>query len=521
MARPVNVSRADALGRSSSTASLASLLFTSHSDPNALAIAVGYDERSWHALEARAEEFAVALRATGAPVGTAVAVMLPNGIDLVAALFGVWRAGAVYVPINPRLTDTEVTKSLGMIDPALVIVLETASHRVAGRPSLVIDETAITVVPSKLEPAVQASFAPEAALVQFTSGTTGPPKPVVLTHSGVLDLIDGVLAALRPDGSKDRSKDRLRPIIPNIIPMSLSLWAGIYNVLFAFRTGAPVVLMEKFETLEFARLIRRFDIRSSVLPPAAIAALISDSRIDSLAPLRYVRSVTAPLPPLRARQFKERFGISVLNGYGQTEIGGEIVGWTAADSRLFGETKLGSVGRPHAGVELMVDPSSGELLVRTPALEAANLDGSDLSDRFVGDGWFRTGDVGRMDDDGFVWIDGRLSDMINRGGLKIQPSEVEEVLMLSPLVADAAVVGMADERLGEVPIAFVVPSNPDLSPSAEWLERYCREHLAAYKIPVHFKLISSLPRNEIGKVMRHLLAVPSPDGRSPTSLNHE
>src|SRR4029079_15968627 len=130
--------------------------------------------------------------------------------------------------------------------------------------------------------------------------------------------------------------------MPNLIAVSCSLWAGSYNVLFAFRVGAPVVVMDGFEPEEFARLVRRFAIRSTVLAPAAMT-MLSDSALDDLAPLRFVRSITAPLSVTEARRFKDRFGIAVLNSYGQTEIGREIVGWSAADSREFGESKLGAV----------------------------------------------------------------------------------------------------------------------------------------------------------------------------------
>ena len=159
--------------------------------------------------------------------------------------------------------------------------------------------------------------------------------------------------------------------------------------------------------------------------------LVDDARVTDLAPLRFVRSITAPLSPLQARRFKDKFGISVLNGYGQTELGGEIVGWSAADSRAYGDTKLGAVGRPHQGVVVRpvdangadVEPGeAGELWVRTPAMAAGPTPpAGDLADRVV-DGWFRTGDVGRVDPEGFVWIEGRVSDMINRGGLKVFPA---------------------------------------------------------------------------------------------------
>jgi acyl-CoA synthetase (AMP-forming)/AMP-acid ligase II len=252
--------------------------------------------------------------------------------------------------------------------------------------------------------------------------------------------------------------------------------------------------------------------------------LADDEAVTDLAPLKYVRSISAPLSPLQARRFKDRFGIAVLNGWGQTEIGGEIVGWSAADSRAHGDDKLGSVGRPHTGVTIRVvdaegrdvpDHEPGELWVRTPALSAGYAGAGEpgaaagggaaaLSDRTSADGWFRTGDVGRVDPDGFVWIEGRVSDMINRGGLKVFPAEVAEVLMLAPAVADAAVVGVPDDRLGEVPWAYVVPA-PGATVDVAALESLCRDHLAPYKVPAGFTTLAELPRNEIGKLQLNVL----------------
>ncbi len=137
---------------------------------------------------------------------------------------------------------------------------------------------------------------------------------------------------------------------PNLVPVALALNAGIYNVLFGLRAGAEVVVMDRFEPRPFAELVARFAIRSTVLPPAAMAMLSDAADVVDLAPLRYVRSITAPLSPLQARRFASKFGVVVLNGYGQAEIG-EVIGWTAADAREHPD-KLGAVGRPHPGVSI-------------------------------------------------------------------------------------------------------------------------------------------------------------------------
>lgn len=461
-------------------------------------------------VQERALRVAEVLADMGLGAGAAVGVMLPDGADVVATLFGVWRAGHVYVPLNPRLSAPEVERTLTAVEPAVVVTTSVHADRFGDLPLLLIGPGAVEVRAGRTS---ARRHDPDVALIQSTSGTTGPPKAVLLRHSGVLGLIDGVLGKLRAGAGAGAGTPSRAPM-PNLIPVSLSLWAGIYNVLFAFRVGAPVVVMDGFDTVEFARLVERFGIRSTVLPPAAMAMLSDDERIDSLAPLRFVRSITAPLSPLQARRFRDRFGISVLNSYGQTEIGGEIIGWNAADSREHGDAKLGSVGRPHDGVQLRtVDAADvvlgvdepGELWVMTPSLSAGYADGSDLGDRLSPDGWFRTGDVARIDPEGFVWIEGRVSDMINRGGLKVYPAEVQEVVRLAPHVADAAVVGVPDDRLGEVPWAFVVGDGrgvPDLGELAE----VCRHHLAPYKVPVRFEIIADLPRNEVGKVLtRELL----------------
>jgi acyl-coenzyme A synthetase/AMP-(fatty) acid ligase len=266
--------------------------------------------------------------------------------------------------------------------------------------------------------------------------------------------------------------------------------------------------MPRFSTADFSELVHRYQIRSTVLPPAAMVMLTDDRSVSDLIPLRFVRSITAPLSPLAARRFMERFGVTVLNSYGQAEIG-EVIGWTAADAREHPE-KLGAAGRPHPGVALrivdekgdeVVNGEVGELLVRPPRMAAGYAGGASLDDRVDAEGFLRTGDHARVDPEGYVWIEGRTSDLINRGGNKVFPEQVEEVLRLAPGVDDAAVIAWPDDRLGEVPVAVIVgeAKEPDLVAT-------CREHLAPYKVPVAFHRIAVLPRNEVGKLLRRQLA---------------
>jgi len=436
--------------------------------------------RSWTAGQAHAEVEALAEQLTARGVaGRGVAVKLGRSAEVVIAATAIWHADAVFVPLNPRLPDVALADLLREL-----------------RPAVLIDDGGLRELHAD-----PAGYGNEVAFLLWTSGTTGRPKPIMHTHDGYLEIIDRVLEPLVA-GRADA--DRRPP--PNLIPVSMALNAGIYNALFGLRAGAALVLMDRFDTRDFATLVARHEIRSTILPPTAMAMLSDDSGITDLSPLRYVRSVTAPLSPFQARRFTQRFGVTVLNGYGQTEIG-EVVGWTAADAREHPE-RVGATGRPHPGVEVRVDAPDangvGELLVRPP-LVWDDARRTTLAGRLTDDGYVRTGDLARIDDAGFVWIEGRLGDLIIRGGNKIVPDEVEEVLVSLPAIAEVAVVGVADDRLGQVPVAFVVEREPV---DDEVLEQACRESLVPYKVPVRFVRVGSLPRSEAGKVLRRELIVP-------------
>ncbi len=424
---------------------------------------------------ARARAVAESLRAAGVEPGRAVAVQLPNGPGAITAMFGVWLAGAVFVPVNPRSPEPERRTMLEATRPAALL---------SGDGLRSLDDPAV--------------YDSDVAFVTWTSGTTGSPKPVQHTHANYMELLDRVLGPLRGEARGDVER---RPT-PNLVPVSLALNAGIYNVLFGLRAGAEVVVMDGFDAGVFAELVARFGIRSTVLPPAAMAMLSDDPTVVDLAPLRYVRSITAPLSPFQARRFADKFGVVVLNGYGQAEIG-EVIGWTAADAREHPD-KLGAVGRPHPGVSIKIAQAAGtdagqvgRLLVRPPTT-AVGIAASRVDE----EGYVDTGDLARVDDEGFVWIEGRASDVINRGGNKVFPGHVEEVLRAVAGVAEAAVVGMPDDRLGEVPVAYVVTTT---DVSDDDLIGACRAHLAPYKVPVTFRRVDALPRSEVGKVLRREL----------------
>jgi long-chain acyl-CoA synthetase len=483
-------------------------------------------------LRARTAELAAALRAAGVAPGQAVGNLVIPGPSAVVVMFAVWTAGAVYVPVNVRYSAGEVAE----------LVAETATVLLVGAPGDLAahaqDTGAVSYQHESARSAVLRPARPGAvtypgdvAVISRTSGTTGRPKAVLLRHSGTLGAIDASLAKLRGPGRPAAGASpaaESAPVAPaahpagipsrmNLIPVSLALWAGIWNTLFSFRAGFGVVLLDRFTTAGFARAVHAHQVKSTVLAPAMITMLADDPAVTDLSPLRIVRSITAPLSPHLARAFHQKFGAFVLNSYGQTELGGEVVGWTAADQRDFGMSKLGAVGRPYKDVELRIrreDSSEaapgelGEIFVRSPFrmggyagdAQAGGQAGDDT--RFV-DGYLRTGDLGRVDADGFLWIEGRVSDMINRGGLKVFPDEVEEVLRRHPAIGDAGVASLPDARLGEVPHAWIVSAGPV---DAAELSAWCRAYLAPYKVPASFTRIETLPRSDIGKLLRRELS---------------
>ncbi|OBH56698.1 class I adenylate-forming enzyme family protein [Mycobacterium sp. E2479] len=452
-------------------------------------------------LKASADQLSGLLAERGLTQGQVVAAMLPNEATTIAALFGVWRAGGVYTPLNPRAADAEIVTQLETLRPVAIVTTSELAERFTTFQLPIVSgkDLSWAATAGTHHQGDPRQYDADVALLQFTSGTTGPPKPVPLRHTTVLDLIDRLLAKLR--GTKPATDKPKRPPMPNLVPLSLSLWAGIYQVLFAFRAGSGVVLMDRFSPTDFAALVRRHQLRSTVLPPAALTMVLHDDSVNDLSPLKIVRSITAPLSPVQAGRFRDKFGVIVLNSYGQTELGGEVVGWSAADAREWGETKLGSVGRPLPGIDVTI--ADDEVMVRTPTTAARKIDAAFL-DRLTDDGWFHTGDLGWFDDDGFLWLDGRVSDMINRGGLKVFPGAVEDVLVAADGVREAAVVGIPDERVGEVPWAFVVKGDESISEGG--LVSWCRERLTPYRVPVRIVFVEQLPRNDVGKVVKRELA---------------
>lgn len=490
---------------------VSSFVLAENVDPESACVTVDGVTLTRAAVREQAQRVRHILEAHGIRPGDLVVVILPNGLDVVSVILGAWSAGAAVAPVNAALGVRDRDKALRALEPAAVVTSDdtTAKAIASLLPQAVVLGTGSWAAHGAAQRSPDARTAPAGtALVLHTSGTSGTPKAVLLSHEALTGALESVLRMLGSRASKGGGG------APNLVAFPLAHVAGLYNVLLAFRNGREVILMPRFTVESFVRIVKERAIRSVVLNPTMIQ-MVMDAQVpaEDLATLRFVRSGSAPLPASVARRFLTAYGITVLNAYGQTETAGEVIGWNAADLKRYGAAKVGSVGRPHPGITVhFVDEALtvlapgevGEMCVQTPFGMSGYLAGPP-DEKYLEDGFLRTGDLGYMDADGFIWLVGRRSDVIVCGGFKILPEEVEEALREHPAVADVMVAGLPDDRLGEAPHAFVVlatdPAHPPQNLGDE-LVAHARAQLSHYKAPRAVHYVPVLPRNASGKVMR-------------------
>jgi long-chain acyl-CoA synthetase len=339
--------------------------------------------------------------------------------------------------------------------------------------------------------------------VLLTSGSTGTPKGVLLTHDNAWSNLRATVSAFRSDVRPSPLPAEPKP--PNLIANPLSHTAGIVRLLFALYVGRDIVLLRKFSGAMTKRLVDQHGIDQLTLNPAMLRMLLDETEPgDKLGHVRYVSSGTAPLTPALREQFEQRFGVPVLQAYGQTEAFGGIAIESVKDV-LAGRRRPGSVGKPLPGVELRLVTAdgapaptgeSGEIWVRSQSAMAGYLTSVDSAAVPSGD-WLRTGDLGRLDADGYLYITGRLKNIIICGGFNITPEEVQAALEDDDRVVEAVVVSWPDERLGEIPVAVVESEAEPADILATVAPR-----LTAYKRPRRLFRVSALPRVPNGKVDR-------------------
>ena len=329
------------------------------------------------------------------------------------------------------------------------------------------------------------------ALLCYTSGTTGAPKGAVLAHGNLLASAEALRLAWRwePD-------DRLVLALPLFHIHGLGV--GLHGTLLA---GASAVLLPRFEAGAVLDAARDHQATLFFGVPTMYARLAASPRAAELGRLRLCVSGSAPLPPTVFERLAERAGQRVLERYGMTETIMNV------SNPYDGERRPGTVGLPLPGVELrLAGGDQGEVLLRGPNVFSGYWGNpAATAEAFDPDGWFRTGDLGSFDERGYLRIEGRSKELIITGGYNVHPREVEELLLEHAGVAEAAVVGTPSEEWGEQVTAFVVPADPAAPPGREELLAFAAERLAGFKRPRVVHYVEALPRNALGKVMKHEL----------------
>jgi malonyl-CoA/methylmalonyl-CoA synthetase len=417
-----------------------------------------------------------------------VLLCAPTSMDLVVTYLGVLRIGATAMPCDAALTAAELKHLLEDAGPVAAFVAPDARERLAeaGDVGTVVAMDEVAALDGEpVDPVAD----PGPAMLAYTSGTTGAPKGVPLTHANVLASTRGVVKAWRWSADD---------VLVHALPLSHQ--HGLSGVHLSLLCGSSAVVASRFDPAKLTAAVR--DHRASVLfaVPAMYERLhASDGIRDAdLSSLRLAVSGSAPLPAALAERVAEWLGQFPLERYGSTEAGLDV------SNPYDGPRRAGRVGWALPGIEARLDGEDGEILIRGPQVFDGYWNRPDATaEALTEDGWFRTGDLGRLDDDGSLEITGRSKELIISGGLNVYPREVEAALEDHPGVAQVAVAGVPSEKWGEEVVAFVVPDG-DLD--ADALIARCRERLSAYKCPKRVVALDELPVNRMGKVRRDALA---------------
>jgi acyl-CoA synthetase (AMP-forming)/AMP-acid ligase II len=446
-----------------------------------------YDEFAGR-VDAAAAQFAE----YGVGPGAVVAVMLRNRVELVIAIVAAWRLGAAATPINPAHTAEEADYQIDDADAAVVVV-ENPESPTGGRPAIVADDLRQTPAGGTLpEPATRDE---DLALLIYTSGSTGRPKGVRINHANLSSMTASMVKtmALTQD-------DHCLLVLPLFHANAICV-----SFLATIRAGGQLSILRRFHPVEFLDAIDRLHPTYFSAVPTIYAHLVSlpEEVTADTSSVRFAVCGAAPATAELIRSAEQRFEFPIIEGYGLTECT-----CATTSNPLDGPRKPGMVGPALPGQtvaimspdgQLLAAGEPGEVVIKGPEVMQGYHNLPEATATALRDGWLHTGDVGVLDEDGYLRLVDRIKDMIIRGGENISPKEIENALLSHPAVLEAAVVGQTHDVYGEVPVGYV-SLQPEQSTTADELRELCTDKLTKFKVPASITIVEALPKNAVGKI---------------------
>jgi long-chain acyl-CoA synthetase len=502
---------------------------TAATRPDAPAIDFYGRKLTYRQLYGAANKCANALKALGVQPGDRVALMMPNCPQYVIGYFGILKAGAVVAQVNPLYVEREIEYLCNNAGAKLMLVADVLYPKVAAA----LPNTGVKTVlvgrlkgdvplgpeASSFEAAIEAAphtdpgvpITPEmVAVLQYTGGTTGVSKGAMLTHANLVANVIQTAEWFGP-GQVDGEARKFLTILPLFHSYGMTVCMN-----FGIQQGAELILLPKFDLGEVLETIRRTQPNFFPGVPTMYVAVHSHPKAEEygVSSIRFCNSGGAAMPVEVMHQFEQRFGATIVEGYGLSEASP-----VTHCNPLTGLRKPGSIGIAYpdtdckivdleAGTRELPAGEQGELIIRGPQIMAGYWrmpeETAGALREFGGETWLYTGDICRIDQDGYIYVTDRKKDMIIAGGYNIYPRDVEEAIYLHEAVQEAVVAGIPDPYRGETVKAYIV-LKPGYVVSDKELEVHCRKHLAAYKVPRLYEFRASLPKSAVGKLLRRVL----------------
>ncbi len=476
--------------------------------------ALYFDEHrlTYESLNRYSERFAQGLLNLGVN-NQKVAIFLQNSPEFIVAYFGINKAGSVAVPINTMFKQEEAEFILRDSGASAIVTSLTLLKNInpikekLGDLKYIILTDALVPGTINFDELIERSIIKDVrpsvskddiAAVLYTSGTTGHPKGAMLTNANLISNVLSCISAIEVSHNDN---------VVCFLPMFHS-FAWTVCVLMPVTLGASITIVDSLRP--FRKLIRNVIKKKvtifvgipsiyHILSQMQIPAVFTQRILKMIDPLRFCISGAAALPVDVQNKFQEKFKVPLLEGYGLTEASPVV-----SLNPLRGKQRPGSVGKALKNIEVKTD-KTGELLVKGPNVMRGYLNNPQETAEAINDGWLYTGDIARIDEEGYIYIIDRKKDMVNVRGLNVYPREVENVLLSHPLIKEAAVVRSFDKNKGEVPRAFIVLKEGVQNLSAQEIVHFCRGHLADFKIPKNIEFVGTLPKNSLGKVLKREL----------------